>query len=173
MVYPVHGVRFDVFLRVLLFSAARLGEALQMAWEGVGLPRRRLVIAGRTTKTGRDSYIPLSRPLVAALRDLPRPRRGRLFPWSGGSHHVQKTWRGIVAESGVPYLKLHCLRHTAATMLVDAGLRPHQLSQILHASMATTLQYYVGTDREIMADAGREIARSRYTTAIQRKSTKS
>lgn len=77
-----------------------------------------------------------------------------------------------VTRAGVPYLKLHALRHTAATMLVDAGLKPHQLQQMLHTSMATTLKYYVGVNRQMMTDAARLIGKSQYSTTIQRKNRK-
>jgi len=47
-------------------------------------------------------------------------------------------------------------------MMVEAGLKPHQLKEILHASLQTTLKYYVGADREAVTDAARRIGKSRY-----------
>lgn len=164
----ISGVRFDLFLRVLLWSALRIGEALSLSWENVDLAYRQLAVPGKRTKTGKPVYVPLSLPLLETLKALPKPRRGPLFPWSQASGHLHACWQQTVARAGVPYLKLHALRHTAATMLVDAGLKPHQLQQMLHASLATTLKYYVGTDRAMMEDAARKIGAGRYSTIIQR-----
>lgn len=78
-----------------------------------------------------------------------------------------------VAAAGVRYLKMHALRHTAARMMVEAGLKPHQLREVLHASLATTLQYYVSADRESIVDAARRIGKSPYATIGQRNKAKS
>jgi integrase len=96
------------------------------------------------------------------LREFPKPRRGKLFPWSQGSGYLHDCWKETIERADVRYLKMHALRHTAATMLVDAGLKPHQLQQMLHASLATTLKYYVGTDRKMMNEAARLIGAGRY-----------
>jgi len=158
----ISGVRFDIFLRVLLFSALRIGNGLSLTWEDVNLRYRQLAVPGVRTKTGKPVYVPLSLPLVMALRELPKPRTGPMFPWSQTSGHLHECWQATIEKAGVPYLKMHALRHTAATMLVDAGLKPHQLQQMLHASLATTLKYYVGTDRQMMQEAARLIGAGRY-----------
>lgn len=167
----ISGVRFDLFLRVLLFSALRLSEALSLSWADVDVRRRVLVVAGARTKHGKAVTVPLSLPLIAALKELPT-RTGRMFPWSGSSGHLRDVWVATVQAAGVRYLKLHALRHTAARMMVEAGLKPHQLREMLHASLATTLQYYVSADREAIVDAARRIGRSPFATAAQRKQTK-
>lgn len=168
----IAGRRLDVFLRVLLFSALRIGEALSLTWDDVDVRLRRMWIPGKRTKTGRPVFVPLSLRLVEALNELPTPRTGKLFPWSQTTGHLHECWQDAVKRAGVPYLKMHAMRHTAATMLVEAGLKPHQLQAMLHASLATTLQYYVGVDRDELRDAARKVNAGRYSTAIQRNQPK-
>jgi integrase len=60
---------------------------------------------------------------------------------------LSKRWSDVVvrraAPLGVPAIRLHDLRHSHVTQLLDAGVRPDIVTERLgHASVAFTLQQY-------------------------------
>jgi integrase len=60
---------------------------------------------------------------------------------------LSKRWSDLVARRavplGVPAIRLHDLRHSHVTQLLDAGVRPDIVTERLgHASVAFTLQQY-------------------------------
>ena len=49
----------------------------------------------------------------------------------------------IIKKSGLPHLRLHDLRHTHATMMMELGVNPKIVSERLgHASVVITLDTY-------------------------------
>jgi integrase len=59
------------------------------------------------------------------------------------SSMVDKAWRGLNDRAGVPAVRFHDLRHTAATLLLGRGVHPKIVSEMLgHATVAITLDLY-------------------------------
>jgi len=105
------------FVMVIVYTGARLSEALRVEWENdVDLEHRTLSL-GRT-KNGelRTAHIP--DPLYEELSSVPKKlRTGPMFHWSHKSH-VHRPLRTACKKAGVPYLSPHKLgRHTYATWL--------------------------------------------------------
>ena len=66
---------------------------------------------------------------------------------------ITRRFNRLVDQAGVPRIRLHDVRHTYATLALDAGIDPKVLSdRIGHANMAYTLQIYThrstGRDRQ-------------------------
>jgi integrase len=134
----------------------------------------RIVVAGRAedsdgkTDAGRRR-ISLDRFTVAALRShlarLDEERqawgadydvRAFLFCHTDGKplhpDTITARFNRLVDRAGVPPIRLHDVRHTYATLLLDAGVDPKIVSdRVGHANMAVTLQIYAhhstGRDR--------------------------
>ena len=70
---------------------------------------------------------------------------------------MTRWWRESVARAGVPVIRLHDARHTAATVLLRAGVPVKVVSQRLgHADVAVTMRIYQHTtaqDDRAAADA--------------------
>ena len=57
--------------------------------------------------------------------------------------HLAQRFERLVAAAGVPTIRFHDLRHTHATLLLNAGVPPHVVAQRLgHALPALTLSIY-------------------------------
>jgi len=78
-----------------------------------------------------------------------RPDGVRLHPDT-----LTRRFNRLVDRAGVPRIRLHDVRHTYATLAMDAGVDPKMLSDRLgHANTSITLQIYahrsVGKDRDL------------------------
>jgi integrase len=56
---------------------------------------------------------------------------------------LTKHFQALLEAAGLPTMRLHDLRHGAATLLVGAGVHPRVAQQLLrHASSKTTTEIY-------------------------------
>ena len=75
---------------------------------------------------------------------------------------LTRRFNRLVDRAGVPRIRLHDVRHTYATMAMDAGVNPKLLSdRIGHANELVTLQIYThrttGLDRPMAEQLSRLI----------------
>jgi integrase len=62
-------------------------------------------------------------------------------PLEGG--RVTELFKRDLAAAGLPMIKYHSLRHTAATLLLQAGTHPKVVQEMLgHATIALTMDIY-------------------------------
>jgi integrase len=56
---------------------------------------------------------------------------------------VLRAWHRILARADLPAMPFHATRHTAASLMVDAGINPRVAQERLgHATVAMTLDRY-------------------------------
>lgn len=59
------------------------------------------------------------------------------------SHLLYRNFRPLLERAGLPAIRFHDLRHTAATLLIEAGMNIVFISELLgHASILITQQHY-------------------------------
>lgn len=149
-------------LRLLVLTGARLSEILTLRWEYVDLERRRIRLPD--SKTGAKDIV-LNSQAVALLGRLERLGDN---PWVLPGHvkgqhlvNLQKPWREIRRRAGIPDVRIHDLRHSFASIAVDAGGSLPMIGKLLgHRQTQTTARYaHVGRDpAEAVAEAaGRHI----------------
>ena len=60
-----------------------------------------------------------------------------------GIHVLRYKFAPLVKRTGLPTMRLHDLRHTCATLLLDQGINPKIVSEMLgHSTVAMTLDLY-------------------------------
>ena len=70
-----------------------------------------------------------------------------------------QTFVRLVGELEVPQIRLHDLRHTAASLMLAAGVHPKVVSERLgHASVAFTLDTYSHVAPAMESDAAERVA---------------
>jgi integrase len=85
--------------------------------------------------------------------------QGLVFCTSTGTPYSQTNWRKqqyipMLQKAGLPYIRPHDLRHTAATLLLLEGVQPLVVSEMLgHASVAFTLATYGHVQAEMRKPA--------------------
>lgn len=140
--YP--GRPSAVAIKLLLFTGARKSEILSARWEYVDWERRLLTVP--LSKSGKTRHIPLADEALAILRGIPRrqgvpwlfynPRTGRPL------HSVFHTWNAVRARLGLDDVRLHDLRHSFASYLVNSGCSLYEVQKILgHYDPRVTMRY--------------------------------
>ncbi len=139
------NTQLAAIVRLLLLTGMRVSELLSARWESVDLERRSLHVP--TSKTGRARYVPLATAAVDVITSL--PRRGgsvHLFPNPRfPTKHlttIKHAWQSAREAAGLPDLRIHDLRHSAASFMVNSGVDLFAVGKVLgHASIQSTQRY--------------------------------
>lgn len=148
---------------VALGTGMRRGELLGLRWPDIALDRRTVRIAAsltmtdgcarlKTTKTNRVRQIHIDAHTAAAFEHQGRRsnRNNRLelvFTDERGEplipQRITHRFRRLVRRLPLPTIRLHDLRHTHATLLLEAGVPVKVVSERLgHATITLTLDTY-------------------------------
>jgi len=108
-------------LTFMLYTGARVAEAVYLRWEQVDLTRQH--VAFLDTKNGTDRGVPLHPMAIAALANLPhktgavfRRPDGRAYALKGeGGGQIRRAFAGACRRAGIKDATPHTLRHTWAT----------------------------------------------------------
>ncbi len=121
--------------RLLLLTGARRGEVLSMAWDQLDLEAGIWVKPSGHTKSRLEHRVPLSDAATELLRQI-HAKSGATSRWvfpNGDGHLIdpKKSWASICKAAGISGLRIHDLRHSYASMLVNAGLSFQSLARCL------------------------------------------
>lgn len=132
----------------LLSTGARLSEALNAKWDQIDLQHRTWKIPALNSKSKRVRSVPLNDSLfevLNAIQPCGELRTGYLFTNPRTNDRVKtvhRAWYKIRDKAGVPFLRIHDLRHMYASFLVNAGRSLYEVQQVLgHSSPQVTQRY--------------------------------
>lgn len=167
-------IDYELFVRVLAYTGMRWGEATAVRVRRLDLMKRRIEVVHTavelngqmtygTPKTHQRRSVPVPRSLVDALAEhvAGKDPDDLVFTTPRGDVMRNHNFRSRVfapaaAFIGVPGLTPHDLRHTAASLAVQAGANVKAVQRMLgHASAAMTLDVYAGLfndDLDAVAD---------------------
>lgn len=129
---------------LLLLTGARKSELLNAEWRHVDLERRAWYIP--TTKTGKPRHVPLPQAAMDIMERLPRfkdcpflvPNPSTLRPYNT----LKRAWDTARREACLGDLRIHDLRHSAASFMINAGIDLYAVGRILgHADHQSTMRY--------------------------------
>jgi len=155
LISVIDTIRNRAMILVLLRTGMRIGELLTTLVSDVNLKERKIAIyEAEKTRIGRVVY--LSDDALVALRAWLRERRTHtaLLFYGQGCHRLtypaaRAMFNKYLHRAGLSHrgYSLHCLRHTCATELLNAGMRLECLQQLLgHSSIEMTRRYARLTD---------------------------
>jgi integrase len=129
---------------LLLLTGARVRELLDARWDNVDVERQSWLIP--TSKTGKPRHVPLSAAALAIIAVLPRfkdcpwliPNPETRLPFVSIKH----AWQRAIRVAKLPGLRIHDLRHSAASFMVNSGIDLFAVGKVLgHANVASTARY--------------------------------
>lgn len=137
----------------LLLTGARKREALDARWRDIDFDKGIWTIP--LSKSGRPRYVPLSDDAMNVLRELQRQAwktmglQWDLVEWIFPNPRTRKpfiniffAWNNARKLAGLPDVRIHDLRHSFASALVNEGMTLYDVKEILgHSNMATTTRY--------------------------------
>jgi integrase len=137
--------QFGSVVGLLLLTGMRVSELLATRWENVKVDRRSLFVP--TSKTGRPRHVPLAQAAVDIIERLPHAEGAAfLFPSPKDSEKhlttIKHAWQTARDAADLPGLRIHDLRHSAASFMVNSGVDLFAVGKVLgHANVASTARY--------------------------------
>jgi integrase len=123
------------YFRVVVFTGARRNEVRCMAWSELDLDAGLWHVPPERNKSGRAFDLPLTAPVVEALRALPRIGP-MVFTLNGkrpmAVHQLIERVRG---DAGLIDVRLHDLRRTLRTGLAELGVSFEVAERVLNHAM--------------------------------------
>jgi integrase/recombinase XerD len=161
-------IRDRAMILLLLRTGMRIGELLRTRVSDVHLEERRILLwVGEKNRTGRVVY--LSDDACEAVKAWIQKRDARkplLFYAQGRSTmsytRARRLFVNCLEKANARHkgYSLHCLRHTCATQLLNAGMRLECLQPLLgHSSLEQTRRYARLTDKTRQEEYFRAMAR--------------
>ena len=178
------GDRLEAVYALACTAGMRRGEVLALRWRDVDLDRSVLSVTGslqrgvegltisepKTVRSRR--LVALSGIAVEALRRRHSRQVGeRLLAGSiwresdlvftsavGGpvepGNMLRRSFWPLLAQAGLPHVRFHDLRHTAATQMLSRGVHPKVASELLgHATVGITLDLYSHVSESMQREA--------------------
>jgi integrase len=146
-------------IKFLLFTGARVNEALNARWKDIDRKNRTWTIQAKTSKGKRRRSVPLNDAAMAVLNRLGTSGNSEwLFTSNRGDGNqrmttINKVWQEIRKDAGLPWLRLHDLRHNFASMLVNSGRTLYEVQQILGHSQSQVTERYAHLSTATLQDA--------------------
>lgn len=165
----LQGHRLEALFWLLLLCGLRRGEVLALTWADFDAAHKQLSINKATQRIGKElvtgdpktsssvRVVPLPEVLAGMLALLHELRRQSSLCWFESDliflneadnpidpSSLHRTFKVLLKQAKLPdTIRLHDLRHTCATLLLDAGENPTNVSALLgHARTSTTLNIY-------------------------------
>jgi integrase len=156
-------------IRLLALTGARRGEIVNLAWDEIDFDKGMLRL--RDSKTG-QKIIPVGKSALAILASQPRTAdSGLVFPADRLAHKgaarthfqgIDAIWHRVRVKAKLPDVRLHDLRHTAASIAVANGASLPMIGRILgHADTKTTQRYAHLSDapvRHVVEELAEQVA---------------
>jgi integrase len=152
--WPAYGAYTDhltPMVITLLHTGLRFGEACGLTWGDVDLAGKLLTVRGETAKTARTRYLPLNTTALDALKAWkPEHVAADTYVFPGklkgkSLTDIKTAWKELLRRvEGAPIVgfRVHDLRHTFASKLVQAGVDLNTVRELLgHQDIKMTLRY--------------------------------
>ena len=179
--------RLGLLFRTVLLRGLRRGEAVGLTWAAVDLEGGFLRIAASILQLGGkvvrglpktqagERFVSLDQESVALLRRHRTAQKRERLAWGGAYEdqdlvfcredgtpyppdYVSRRFRELAEAAGLPRIKLHEGRHTAATLALEAGLDVKVVAdQLGHSTTAITQNTYQHVRRQVHVSAAEAV----------------
>ena len=174
------GSTFHKLFVFLLHTGVRVGEAKALVWDDVDFSdktvsvnktastvinrdedaetKTKVVIGSAKTKYG-DRTVPMNMTVERLLAGMDKGDNPFVFSLQAktmlADRNILRSFKGLLKKAGLPdSVRVHDLRHTFATRLLEKNVNPKIVSELLgHASVQVTLDIYSHVMPNVKSDA--------------------
>ncbi|MGN7160750.1 site-specific integrase [Sphingomonas sp. SAFR-052] len=140
----------------MLLTGCRKRELLDARWEEVNLEKKVWRIP--TSKTGKPRHVPLSEDAIAVLNAIPRFDRCPFIVPNPESRKpflsIYHSWDTARRSAQLADVRMHDLRHSAASNLVNSGQSLYVVAKVLGHSQTRTTERYAHLDASVFLGSG-------------------
>jgi integrase len=139
-------------IRLMLWTGSRVGETLAAKWADIDCSEPKAkddkkagywAKPGATVKQKSKHKAPLNSRARAMLRAMRRAAPDDVMVFGGTSYDmVSEHFKKILRAAGIRHVRLHDLRHTKASLVINTGFNLSEVGALLgHTTAATTFRY--------------------------------
>ena len=147
---------------MLILTGARKREVLDAKWTDFDLVNRRWRIP--MTKTGKARHVPLADGALHVLTTIPHLKD---CPWVFANPDTGKpfvsifcSWNSARTKAGLADVRIHDLRHSFASLLVNNGRTLYEVQRLLGHTQVKTTQRYAHLSQDTLLDAANTATRA-------------
>jgi integrase len=133
---------------------------LDAKWQDFDLEKRIWTV--EFNKTGRTRYIPISDGMMRLLQEVPKyegcdwvfPNPKTLKPYVS----IFCSWNTARKKAGLPDVRIHDLRHSFASFLINSGRSLYEVQKILGHTQVKTTQRYAHLSQDSLVAAANTVS---------------
>jgi len=143
-------------IKFLLLTGARKSEAINAKYEDIKMQRNRCVWYIPKTKSGKGRYVPLTQMAIELISELEiQPDNPFIFCGDRPGkplHNPMKAFKRMLAVAGIEKsFRMHDLRHTAASLIINNGGTLYDVQAALgHSSSRMAERYSHLSDQRLI-----------------------
>jgi len=147
---------------MLILTGARKREVLDAKWQDFDIERSTWRIP--VTKSGKARHVPLSDGALTVLSSVPvnqytpyvfaNPATSKPFI------SIYRAWHTARKQAGLADVRMHDLRHSFASLLINSGRTLYEVQHILGHTQVKTTQRYAHLSQDTLLDAANAATRA-------------
>lgn len=168
----IQGHRLEVLITTAVVTGMRRGELISLRWSDIDFQRNILQVLHTVDRFTGHGYVESEPKSAAGVRSIRLPgflvdllkqhqaqqleRKNKVKTWEerdlvfpntrGGYLHPNRlgeAFRVLLEQAGLPAIRFHDLRHSAATILLSMGVNIKVIQEMLgHSDISITLRVY-------------------------------
>lgn len=147
---------------MLLLTGARKREVLDARWQDFDLSRRIWRIP--MSKSGKARLVPLADGAMTVLATMPRNLHTDYVFASPNTNKpnvsIFSAWNTARKNAGLSDVRMHDLRHSFASLLINSGRTLYEVQHILGHTQVKTTQRYAHLSQDTLLDAANAATRA-------------
>ena len=148
------NIHLKYIIPMLILTGARRGEVLKAKHEDFNLVQKTWTIP--TSKSGKKRILPITRQLLELYHSIPKDDTSYLFasPKTKKPYvTIYTSWNSARVKAGLKDVRMHDLRHSFASALVNSGRSLYEVQTLLGHSTSTMTQRYAHLSNEALMSA--------------------
>lgn len=153
-------IHLRTFLALAVYTGQRAAAILELTWDDIDTENMLVRYQGGNATKRRTPYVPISTPLALTLSTALLDQRGPfVVHWRGEQiTSIKKAFGAAVRRAGLKDVRIHDLRRTAASWVLDNGGTFDMAAVLLSDDVRTVRRHYARFSDGYMAGITGRIA---------------